>query len=144
MDDALQLAVESAPDATDLALLEERFAAAAVEALGIGPEQEFGVFARNDVGQIVAGASGTIRCGCCQVHVLWVDEPLRGGGLGRTLMAHVEAEALRRGCRMVMGLTYDVLIGDFYDRLGYHTVGCIEDCPADTTTRWYRKDLRFR
>ena len=56
-------------------------------------------------------------------------------------MAEAEAEARRRGCRLVMGLTYDVLTGDFYDRLGYRTVGVIEDCPAGTTTRWYRKDL---
>jgi hypothetical protein len=40
-----------------------------------------------------------------------------------------------------MGLTYDVLTSGFYDRLGYRTVGTIEDCPAGTTTRWYRKDL---
>ena len=33
-----------------------------------------------------------------------------------------------------MGLTYDVLIGDFYERLGYRTVGLIEDYPAGTST----------
>jgi hypothetical protein len=41
-----------------------------------------------------------------------------------------------------MGLTYDVLTSGFYDRLGYRTVGIIEDCPAGTATRWYCKDLR--
>jgi hypothetical protein len=49
--------------------------------------------------------------------------------------------ARRRGCRLVMGLTYDVLTLGFYDRLGYRTVGIIEDCPAGTTTRWYCKHL---
>jgi hypothetical protein len=38
-------------------------------------------------------------------------------------------------------VTYEVLTGDFYDRLGYRTVGVIEDCAAGTTTRWYQKDL---
>ena len=42
-----------------------------------------------------------------------------------------------------MGLTYDVLIGDFYDRLGYRTVGVLEDCPAGNATRWYCKDLNW-
>ena len=42
---------------------------------------------------------------------------------------------------MVMGLTYDVLTGDYDDRLGYHAVGAIENCPAGTTTRWYCKKL---
>ena len=45
------------------------------------------------------------------------------------------------GCRLVMGLTYDVLTRGFYDRLGYRTVGMIENCPAGTATRWYCKDL---
>jgi hypothetical protein len=56
-------------------------------------------------------------------------------------MAETEAMARRRGCRLIMGLTYDVLTRGFYDRLGYRTVGIIEDCPAGTTTRWYCKDL---
>jgi hypothetical protein len=40
-----------------------------------------------------------------------------------------------------MGLTYEVLTADFYDRLGYRIIGVIDDCPAGTSTRWYRKDL---
>ena len=40
-----------------------------------------------------------------------------------------------------MGLTYDVLTGDYYETLGYRTVGTIENYPTGTTTRWYRKDL---
>ena len=42
---------------------------------------------------------------------------------------------------LVMGLTYDVLTGDYYDRLGFRTVGTIENCPTGTSTRWYCKDL---
>ena len=75
------------------------------------------------------------------MHVVWVEESLRRRGLARALMEEVEREARRRGCRLVMGLTYDVLTGDYYERLGYRTVGVIEDCPAGTATRWYCKDL---
>ena len=140
MSDAHGLTVERDPDPHDLAVLEERLAAAAVAAAGVGEEQEFGVFARDDA-ELVAGASGAIWGDCCQVHTLWVDERRRGGGLARAIMAAVEAEARARGCRLVMGLTYDVLTRDFYDRLGYRTVGALENCPTGTTTRWYSKDL---
>ena len=135
------LVVEDEPDPRDLALLEDRLAAAAVAAVGAGDEEEFGIFVRDDAGQIGAGASGNTWGGCCQIHALWVDGPLRGHGLARALMAEAEAVARRRGCRLVMGLTYDVLTRGFYERLGYRTVGIIEDCPAGTATRWYRKDL---
>ena len=72
---------------------------------------------------------------------MWVEESLRGRGLAHALLAEVDAVARRRGCRLVMGLTYDVLMVGFYEKLGYRTVGVIENCPAGTTTRWYRKDL---
>ena len=89
----------------------------------------------------MAGASASVWGGCCQIHTLWVDTPQRGHGLATELIAQAEATARRRGCRLVMGLTYDVLTKGFYDRLGYQTVGIIEDCPAGTTTRWYCKEL---
>ena len=140
MDRSYRVQIESEPDPLDLAFLEERMAEAAVAAAGVGAEQEFAVLVRDEE-RVVAGASGIIWGGGCQVHVVWVEEQLRRHGLARELMSEVEQEAKRRGCRLVMGLTYDVLTGDYYDRLGYRTVGVIEDCPAGTTTRWYCKDL---
>ena len=56
-------------------------------------------------------------------------------------MTEAEDEARRQGCRVLMGLSYEALTGNFYDRLGYRRVGAIPDCPAGTTTRWYCKDL---
>jgi len=141
VDDAYPFVVEDEPDPLDLAFLEERLVEAAVAAAGVGEEREFAVLARDDAGRITAGAFGTVWGGCCQVHSVWVDDQLRGQGVGRSLMAAVEAEAARRGCRLVMGLTYAVLTADFYDRLGYRLVGLIEDCPEGTSTRWYCKDL---
>jgi GNAT superfamily N-acetyltransferase len=135
------LTVEGQPDPRDLALLEENLAAAAIAAVGAGEEEDFAIFARDENGRIVAGASGSTWGGCCQIHTLWVDGPQRGHGLARELMAQAEAMTRRRGCRLVMGLTYDVLTRGFYDRLGYRTVGIINNCPAGTTTRWYCKDL---
>lgn len=140
MDVPLDLVVERGPDPLDLAFLEDQLADAAIDALGIGPERDFAILVR-DGDRIAAGASGTIWGGCCQVHVLWVEEQLRHHGLARTLMAGAEAEARRQGCRLLMGLAYEVLTGDFYDRLGYSRVGEIDECPAGTATRWYCKDL---
>ncbi len=140
MDRPHRVIVDREPDPLDMAFLEQRMAEAAISAADVGEEEEFAVLVRDD-DRIVAGASGSVWGGGCQVHVVWVDDALRGRGLGRALMAEVEQEARRRGCRLVMGLTYDVLTGDYYDRLGFRTVGAIENCPAGTSTRWYCKDL---
>ena len=135
------LVVEHQPDPAELAYLEERLANDAIAAVGAGGGEEFGIYVRGRDCDIAAGVSASAWGGCCEVHAIWVDSELRGQGWGRTLMESTEAEARRRGCRLIMGLTYDVLTADFYDRQGYCIVGMIEDCPVGTTTRWYRKDL---
>jgi GNAT superfamily N-acetyltransferase len=140
-DDAYPLVVDDSPDLADLALLEERVAEAAIQAAGLGDDRPFGIFVRNDADEIVAGVSGMTWAGCCELHAMWVAEPLRGRGLARALMAEAESLAKRRGCAIVEFFAYDVLAAGLYERLGYETVGVIEGCPAGSAARWYRKSL---
>jgi GNAT superfamily N-acetyltransferase len=136
-----ELVVEDSPDVADLALLEEQVAAAAIAAAGIGDEREFGIFGRDDDGRVVAGVSAIVWGGYCEVQAIWVDQPLRNRGFARALFAAAEAEARRRGCALVVFHAYDLLAGGLYERLGYETVGVIENCPAGSAARWYRKVL---
>ena len=135
------LVVEDSPAAADLALLEEQVAAAAIAATGFGEEEEFGIFARDDDGRIVAGISGIVWGGCCELQAMWVDASLRNHGVARALLAGAEEEAQRRGCSLIVFHAYDVLVGELYDRLGYETVGVVENCPTGSAARWYRKVL---
>lgn len=136
-----RLVVEPAPDAADLALLEERVAAASVAATGVDEAQEFGVFLRGDEGEILGGISGIVLDRCCELEALWVADSLRGRGLARALMVAAEAEAQSRGCAIVMLHTYDVMTHRLYERLGYRTVGVIDQCLGGGALRWYAKDL---
>jgi GNAT superfamily N-acetyltransferase len=136
-----ELVVEDAPSAADVALLEERVAAAAIAASGFGEEQEFALFARDADGRIVAGVSATVWGGYCELQAMWVHKSLRGRGLARSLIAGAEAEAGRRGCALVIFHAYDLLTRGLYEYLGYETVGVIENCPAGSAARWYRKVL---
>ena len=133
--------VEDSPDPADLALLEEKVAQAAITAAGLGDDEEFGIFVRDDDGRVVAGVSGNVWGGSCEIQALWVDETRRGRGLASALMAAAEDEARRRGCTFVHGRAYDLLAPGFYERLGYETVGLIEGCPAGSAARWHRKSL---
>jgi GNAT superfamily N-acetyltransferase len=135
------LVVEDSPAAADLALLEERVAAAARGAAGAGEEHEFGIFARDDDGRVVAGISAIVWGGCCEIQAMWVHESLRHRGLAHALMAGAEDEARRRGCALVMFHAYDLLGRGLYGDLGYETVGVIDDVPAGSAARWYRKFL---
>ena len=101
MERTYRLVVEASPAPADVALLEERLAAAAIEAAGAGPEEEFAVFVREDDGRILAGVSGIVWGGYCELQALWVDEAHRGRGLGRRLMAAADGRpaAAVRACR---------------------------------------------
>jgi GNAT superfamily N-acetyltransferase len=136
-----ELVVEDSPDAADLALLEDQVAAAAIAATGLGEEREFGIFARGDDRRVVAGISGIVWGGYCELQAMWVQESLRNRGLGRALIAGAEAEARRRGCGLVVFHAYDLLARGLYERLGYETIGIIENCPNGSAARWYRKIL---
>jgi GNAT superfamily N-acetyltransferase len=141
VDGTHRLVVEDSPDPADLAVLEDRVAEAAVAAAGLGDDEEFAVFVRDDEERIVAGISGIVWGGCCELQAMWVDESLRGRGLARTLMSEAEAEAKRRGCALIAFHAYDLLVRGLYERLGYETVGVVEGLPAGSAARWYRKTL---
>ena len=136
-----ELVVEDSPAAADVSLLEERVAAAAMAAAGVAEEQEFAIFARGADGRVVAGISALVWGGYCELQAMWVEESLRGRGLGHALMSGAETEARRRGCTLVVFHAYDLLARGLYERLGYETVGIIENCPAGSSARWYRKVL---
>jgi ribosomal protein S18 acetylase RimI-like enzyme len=89
----------------------------------------------------VAGISAIVWGGYCELQAMWVEESLRNRGLARALVAGAEAEARRRGCALVVLHAYDLLARGLYERLGYETIGVIENCPAGSTARWYRKVL---
>ncbi len=62
-----------------------------------------------------------------EVDQIWVDETVRGEGLGRRIMEAAEAEAILRGCTRVMLDTFSFQAPEFYEKLGYVTFGVIED-----------------
>ena len=55
------------------------------------------VFAR-DGETIIAGLAGETYSGWLFIRYLWVNDALRGQGIGRDLMAGAESRALERGC----------------------------------------------
>jgi N-acylglucosamine-6-phosphate 2-epimerase len=96
--------------------------------------------------RLVAGLVGTARFwwtgrGGLEIEELWVDEPLRGRGYGRRLVARVEDEARRRGCVFAHVRTFSFQARGFYERLGYRVVGRLDEYAPGVTLYWLKKDL---
>ena len=85
---------------------------------------------------IVAGVSGVTFGNWLQLERLWVNDTLRGQGLGQQLLSAVEQEAKQRGCAFVFVDTLDFQAKPFYEKNGYE-VQCTQEHYPITGARHY-------
>jgi len=77
------------------------------------------VIARDEGGVICGGAIGYAAWGELYIDILWVDERVRGQGIGSRLMALAEAEAVRLKCHRIHLGTMSSQAPHFYPKIGY-------------------------
>ena len=101
-----------------------------------------GVFsvARYASGRAIAAARGILNMGLVEIRGVWIDPDLRGTGMGRALMAALEAEAMQRGATRAALDTYSWQAVGFYLKLGYREFGVL-DYPNGTRRHFMTKDL---
>ncbi len=124
------IALESEPDPRDMnAIMQGLLAFNSLHTNG-ETIQHLVVTVRDDGKKVVGGLVGATYLGWLQVHVLFLPEELRGKGLGGTLLAAAEEEAVRRGCRNATLETYSFQSLQFYEKRGYVVFGKLPDMPA--------------
>jgi ribosomal protein S18 acetylase RimI-like enzyme len=99
------------------------------------------IYILDDAGSLVGGLVGKTVWGWLEIAAIWVEERLRGRGLGTELMECAETEARRRGCAAARFSTWDFQALGFYERLGYTPYGRLENYPAGHTVYYLRKEL---
>ena len=104
--------------------------------------QRLAAFVRDADGQVVGGVAGWTWGQVADIRVAWVRDELRGKGFGRQLIQMVEAEAVKRGCRIAILDTYSFQAPDFYRKLGYEAFGVIGGYPGGHRKHFMRKTLR--
>ncbi len=98
--------------------------------------------ARRDVqGVIVAALTGRTLWNWLYVDQLWVDEALRGQGVGSALMKAAEEEAFKRGCVGVYLWTQTFDAPEFYAKLGCEVYATFDDFPIGHQRFGFRKRL---
>jgi ribosomal protein S18 acetylase RimI-like enzyme len=100
------------------------------------------IFLRDDLERIRGGVTGGVWGGWLHIVALWVDEPLRGRGFGRSLVLAAEAEGRSAGARHAFLETHSFQAPGLYERLGYTVVGELEDYPPGERQLIMRKSLR--
>lgn len=90
-------------------------------------------------GIIVGGLIGYTHWNWLFVQQLWVSEDHRQRGIGSSLMAAAESEAVARGCLHAHCDTFDFQALPFYQKLGYQTFGSLADFPVGHTRYFLSK-----
>lgn len=117
------------PSLSDIECLEGRLYEFNKSATGIADGRSLGILLRDAEQNILAGATGHTWGGTCELRQVWVAESLRRQGIGRTLVAEAEAEAVRRGCRQLVLTTHSFQAPQFYEKLGFTVVSEVADYP---------------
>jgi GNAT superfamily N-acetyltransferase len=96
---------------------------------------------RGDDGTLRGGLLGDTYWGWLYVQILWLDESVRGQGIGSRLMQMAEQIAVERGCHAAHLDTMDFQAPDFYRKLGYSVFGRLDDLPTGHSRLFLQKSL---
>lgn len=113
-------------DGAVMGWLHERAMAAEQAALGTD-RKPLGLFIRDTGGAIQAGAVVWLYGPDAYMHVLWVDAPWRGQGLGAALLIAAENAAVASGANRLYLSTMGFQGPDFYPRYGFESQGVFAD-----------------
>ncbi|MET8827818.1 GNAT family N-acetyltransferase [Streptomyces sp. NPDC004610] len=114
----------------------------ALRATGRDREAPLQLWALDDTDALAGGLAGHTWAGWLHVSTLWVDERVRGAGLGGALLAEAERIARdERGCGSVRLETWDFQAPEFYRKRGYEVVCVIPDYPPGVTEYTLTKRL---
>lgn len=94
---------------------------------------------RNSEGTLLGGAYGYISWGWLYIDLLWVDDSLRGTGMGTRLIKEIEKLANEKDvyCYYLGTTSFQAL--DFYKKMGYQVCGEIEGLPPGHTNYFLKK-----
>ena len=93
-------------------------------------------------GKILAGIVVRMYCWkCIYIDTFWIDESMRGEGLGTLLLEEVERVAKENGSHLIHLDTFDFQAKDFYLNHGHSVFGELEDCPKGHTRYFMSKVL---
>jgi GNAT superfamily N-acetyltransferase len=136
-----ELVTTTEPTPEQVQYLEDRIYEFNSGATGITDGEWLAIFVKDEQGRIVAGICGNTWGGCLEIRQFWVEEARRKQGLGTRLLGAAENEALRRGCRQVLLMTFTFQAPAFYAKHGFEVVAVVDDHPRGHKNVLLRKRL---
>ncbi|KXU14739.1 Acetyltransferase [Streptococcus infantis] len=99
------------------------------------------IYVEDDSSEIMARLVAETFGNWLEIEYLFVNEELRGQGIGSQLLQRAESEAKKRNCRFAFVNTYQFQAPAFYQKHGYKEVFTLKDYPYTGQRYYYQKDL---
>ncbi|HTA43028.1 MAG TPA: GNAT family N-acetyltransferase [Bryobacteraceae bacterium] len=112
--------------------------------LGDHPFGALDVYVRDHDGHVVGGLVGEFAFGWLSIHVLWIEESLRGCGIGTSVLDAAEQAAVEKGCHAAILDTMSFQAPFFYEKRGYVRIGVADGYPGGAQKIFMRKELVSR
>ncbi len=111
--------------------------------VGEYPEQQYiRLNARDDGGRMLDGLRGFVFLYWLCIEVLFVEEDVRGTGLGSRLLAEAERQAITLGAKNAKLDTFEWQARAFYIKHGYEEYARIDDYAPGFYLAYMKKPLR--
>lgn len=99
------------------------------------------IFLKDASKKVYGGIIVTVLWNGMEINSLWVEESLRGKGLGKKLISAAEKEGRKRGCSIIYTNTFTWQAPHFYEKLGYKPYGKLDNFPPGNSLTYYYKNL---
>lgn len=100
------------------------------------------VLAYGPEGRVAGGIHGEMFWDWLYIHTMWVEDRLRGQGIGTQLLERIERAATEKGFYGSHVETTDFQALEFYRRNGYEIFGVLEGKPAGHNWYYLKKQLQ--
>ncbi len=104
-------------------------------------KQTLSIEAKDEAGGLAGGIIFTVWGEWLNIKLLWVDETMRGKGLGSELLLKAEEAAKSMGCDMAYLTTFSFQARPFYEKHGYKLVYVQKTFPAGIVKYHMEKSL---
>jgi GNAT superfamily N-acetyltransferase len=108
---------------------------------GANDYRPLAILIKDNTGTVIGGLWGRTVYTWLFTELLFVPEPLRGQGIGSTLIMQAEQEAFSRGCHSAWLDTFAFQARGFYERRGYDCFGELPDYPPGFSRFFMKKKL---
>jgi ribosomal protein S18 acetylase RimI-like enzyme len=133
--------VEVDPSDEAIAALRSRLRAYNMAQVDTSDDTSLAIFLRDEAGELLGGISGFLWGAVLEIDFLWIDDSLRGQGVGKQLVLQLEDAARQRNGRTVILDTFSFQAPDFYQSLGYEITAVVEGFGNQHGKYFLRKSL---